>query len=302
MDADSIDKRRSVGVVVPCHNNALQLYALLRSLIVQDDPPEEIVVIDDNSYASELYEIVRLARTHKCQYARLPEPNTASEELGRRSLARNIGTKLLGTDIVLYLDGDMILDKRYIAETRSIHSTHRRCYVRGHRLSVSEVKQQKGIEHILLELNEQSLPKSELFLDYVLKDHHDLMSVGRGGVFLDRWDWCASNNLSVCKEDIVNIGGWDERYVGWGEEDMDFSYRLFRSGLLPLRASSEAASAYHLDHHIDRVNNRRTLEKNAILLLAKYPQVTIRRRRAYERYDLKVQDLEWQANTLRNSK
>jgi len=99
-----------------------------------------------------------------------------------------------------------------------------------------------------------------------------LCSTGLTGL-LGRWDWCASNNLSVRRHFVRAARGWDERFVGWGEEDMDFAYRMFLLGLRSMTQVSGPLFAVHIAHQVDRDANRRSLQDNAQYFVGKFPEV-----------------------------
>lgn len=101
-----------------------------------------------------------------------------------------------------------------------------------------------------------------------------------------RWDFCASNNLSVRKSHVMKIGKWDEAFTGWGEEDIDFAYRLYVSGITPVIPTEGTIYAYHLDHDVERELNRFTLGENARYFVRKYPAMQEFRKDVYLNYDI----------------
>jgi hypothetical protein len=108
----------SLGVVIPCHNNSWQLSGVLMALKEQSTRPEAVVVVDDNSNPVEEQQLRSLCRKLAVSYRKLPPPQTDSEALGRRSHARNAGTRCLDTDLIPYLDGDVLLGPRYVEEIK----------------------------------------------------------------------------------------------------------------------------------------------------------------------------------------
>jgi len=98
-------------------------------------------------------------------------------------------------------------------------------------------------------------------------------------------------HLSVRNEHASQIGYWDENFVGWGEEDIDFSFRLYRSGLTPIHLISDKAASFHLEHHIDHETNTFTLKRNGRYLLGKFPELAEYRKEAYARHDVNIDDL-----------
>lgn len=277
----------SVGVVVPCHNNSRELYGVLKSLRSQTSQPETIVVVDDNSSSIEQRKLRSLCLRFRALYKKLPNPQNQLERLGRRSQARNAGTKSVNTDVVLYLDGDMLLTPTYVEEIRDYHRVLPKVYIRAQRFEIPAETQESGIDACLQTVSKQPTLGVRRDAEYVISPDDFVWQQLYRSLYQDKWEWCASNNLSVRREHVAAIGYWDENFVGWGEEDMDFSFRLYRLGLKPTILISEAA-AYHLEHPIDHATNLSTLMRNAKYLLNKFPAIAPYREEAYKRYHLKI--------------
>ena len=281
----------SLGVVVPSHNGSWQLDGVLRSLDCQSVRPETVVVVDDGSDPWEERRVRSLCRDLGALYTRLPPPRSGREALGRRSHARNLGTKCLDTDVILYLDGDMLLCPTYIEEIKRCHSIFGKVYIRGRRYGIPAACQANGIEICLNAIAKKQLGAPLQSVRYVAEPQSSAGPLVRGTAYRDRWEWCASNNMSVRSEYVAQIGYWDEGFLGWGEEDMDFSFRLFRLGLTPLVLQTDDAAAYHLDHEVDYEMNRMTLRENGKYLMGKFPGIGVYRKEAYARYGINIEDL-----------
>ena len=278
----------TLGVVIPCHNNSRQLYGVLKSLIHQTVRPETIVVVDDNSDSWQESRLRSLCRCCRVYYRKLAAPRNRLEALGRRSHARNVGTVCLDTDIILYLDGDMLLDPGYVEAIKFYHRALPEVYVRGQRFSIPVTCQARGMEACLSAIG---IPGETLSLPYVTCPKDFVWQNVFEGAYRDRWEWCASNNLSVRREYVARIGYWDENFVGWGEEDIDFSFRLHKIGLTPILLVSNAAAAFHLEHDISHEANALALRRNAKYLLAKSPEIAPYREEAYGHYGITIQQL-----------
>ena len=280
----------SLGVVIPCHNNSWQLSGVLTSLAYQTVKPDAVVVVDDNSNGPEAHSLRQLCRTCGAIYTRLARPRNELEALGRRSHARNAGTSLLDTDVVLYLDGDMLLNSGYVQEVKLYHAALPRIYLRGLRYCIPTEQQSRGYDNCLSEFLRECQATAPSPVDYVGADDH-LPHLSEKRARYDRWEWCASNNLSVRRRYAIEIGCWDQNFLGWGEEDIDFSFRLFRLGLTPMLLTGVNANCYHLDHYVDRRANQMTLKRNAAYLINKWPGIAEYRRAAYAQYQIDVDDL-----------
>jgi GT2 family glycosyltransferase len=197
----------------------------------------------------------------------------------------------LDTDLILYLDGDMLLCPKYIEEIKRYHSILGKAYIRGRRYGIPADYQANGIEICLDAIAKKQLVAPLQSVGYVAEPQDFAEKLVCGTAYRDRWEWCASNNLSVRSEYVAQIGYWDEGFLGWGEEDIDFSFRLCRLGLTPLILESDDAAAYHLDHQVDYETNRMTLRENGKYLIGKFPGIEGYRREAYARYGINIEDL-----------
>jgi GT2 family glycosyltransferase len=284
-------QRQSLGVVIPCRDNSWQLRGVLGALVAQTTRPDVVIVVDDNSSPPEQRRLQSLCAAFSAAYHRLPEPRSVSETLGRRSHARNAGTKRLKTDLVLYLDGDMLLGPRYVEEVKHCHARLGRVYVRGRRDSFSAALQRSGMENCLREVAKHETARLTTPVSYAIPPEGPALQRAYGDAYLDRWEWCASNNLSLKVKHAADVGYWDEAFLGWGEEDIDFSFRLHQSGLVPIYLASEGTIAHHLEHRVDRERNALTLRANARHLLNKFPHVVEQRRQAYACFGIDVDEL-----------
>lgn len=96
----------------------------------------------------------------------------------------------------------------------------------------------------------------------------------------------AFGNAAVCREDLVRVNGFDEEYVGWGQEDDDLGWRLYFAGVRPVPLVNRAlvSHIYHPPRHgnwangrnIDRYRKPRTSARCATGLDAHpHPDVTV---------------------------
>ena len=162
----------SMSVVIPCHNNACSLEVVLRSLVLQSSVPEEIICVDDSSECRNYQEIASLARSYGAQLFRLPRIRVP---VGRRSMARNLGSRVARGEVLLYLDGDMILGPCYVEAIRRIHALDPKAI--HVRLPLALVKR---IDHLGVEWGTHRAATMEKLLEDALSDL-DALERGGGG-------------------------------------------------------------------------------------------------------------------------
>lgn len=73
-----------------------------------------------------------------------------------------------------------------------------------------------------------------------------------------------SCNMGAWSRDVLRVGGFDERFTGWGLEDSEFAIRLYKLGLKRLDPQF-AAICFHL-WHPERPRDR--YQENNVILQA----------------------------------
>ena len=89
---------RSISVIVPVHNKAVELSQCLRALTECREAPSEIIVVDDQSTEN----IQEVAARHGARYFRTPWR-------GGPALGRNLGAKHASCEILLFVDADVVV-------------------------------------------------------------------------------------------------------------------------------------------------------------------------------------------------
>jgi len=252
----------SLGVVIPCHNNDRGLEWILEALTPQLCDRDEVIVVDDHSDRPP-------AVPHHMRRVRLASLQRGNGP-GNRSGGRNEGWRTCDADIVVFLDGDMVPCPNFIASLRHLHSEHHGAVVKPARFALSREEQARGKAWCLRDV----ATEARWFAGRAARTRENCTRTAH-------WYYAASNALSVERRYVEQIGGWDEGYHGWGEEDMDFAYRLHRAGLGFVFPAPEWLYAVHLDH--DAADNwAESLERNARRFVGKFPEVYEVRLPAYQ--------------------
>ncbi|MES2151331.1 MAG: glycosyltransferase family 2 protein [Pseudomonadota bacterium] len=254
----------SISVVITTYNRPDALEAVIEACFAQDDKNFEVIIADDGSTANTQQCIARLQAR-----APLPLSHVWQPDIGfRAAMARNRGTLAARGEYIVFLDGDCVPQRDFIAR-------HRKLARRGYLVSGSRV---------LL---------SAALTERVLGEKIDLQGLGLGAKLayrfqghinkvlqlLVRWpDWARESrrftwrrikscNLGVWRSDLELVNGFDESFTGWGHEDSDLVVRLFNAGVMR-KDGAFATEVFHLWHR-EAVRDQESSNRSVVLARAK---------------------------------
>ena len=219
----------NLSVVIPCHNNAWAVNWICEALMPQLRRHDEIVLVDDHSAST-----VRPPRLAGRAGVTLVRRDGATPN---RAAARNAGWRAAKGDIVVFLDGDMVPSPGFAGALARLHEEHRGVAIKSPRMALTRAEQKRGKRSCL-----RAVATPERWIKEPRPARRPRC------VRTPHWYLAASNALSVERRFVERIGGWDEAYQGWGEEDMDFAYRLHLAGLSFVFPAPQWLYAVHLDH------------------------------------------------------
>jgi glycosyltransferase involved in cell wall biosynthesis len=252
-----------ISIIIPCHNNKENLKWILKSVNCCGADNFEIICIDDASTEN----IKETAQYFGARYFRLPGSTP-----GRRALARNIGHKLSNGKISFYIDGDVIPEPRLIRYSFKLHNEQRKAVVKYPVYSLPERHHKIRLEEIANAIVNHNIRE---FGPYVTKhcgiDTRPLPKRLRGKK-TKIWVLCASHCTSFEKVEVDKVGGWDDSFNGWGEEDLELAYRLYQSNNYFIYPHRKFGAGYHLDHPSNWDEKLPSLKQNISYFRSKYPE------------------------------
>ncbi|MFJ6200067.1 glycosyltransferase [Micromonospora sp. NPDC092111] len=213
-----------ISVVVPSYDSGPQVRRLLRCLALCElDAGDslEVVVVDDGSTDDTGDLLAGLDLPYPLAYLFLPRTSASG-----RAAARNAGVGKASGDVVVLVDADQIVAPGFVAAHARYHRLRTDLVVAGPRgdLAPGAIDD----ERLAREFSLDAMP------EVVGWDGRDRVM----GVFSENfnnlatcWHYAFSCNLSVRREHLLAVGGFDERFLGWGLEDSELGYRLRRRGL-----------------------------------------------------------------------
>ena len=252
----------SLSFVIPCHNNARNLDWILEALTPQLHIRDQVVAVDDHS-ANAVPAPSRVGRARLTLVRRDDgSPNRAS--------ARNKGWRASDGEVVVFLDGDMVPSPGFAGALRRLHAAHRGVAIKSPRMALTRTEQKRGKRECL-----RDVATPERWIEGPRRARRPRCAR------TSHWYLAASNALSVERRFVTRIDGWDEEYQGWGEEDMDFAYRLHLAGLSFVFPEPRWLYAVHLDHP-PTDGWATSLDRNARRFVHKFPEVYEVRLPAYQ--------------------
>ena len=223
-----MDTSTSVAILISTYNWPQALKQTLRSGANQTILPNEVLIADDGSDER----TANLIQQFKTNHPTLNIKHVWHEDNGFRLAAiRNKAIRMAESDYIIQIDGDIIIDKNFIADHLSIKAIG--YFVTGSRLLLGT-----------------RIP----FLKRLLQNTYKTK-----GKHLDYVKGC---NMAFWKSDLYLVNGYDESFIGWGREDSDICIRLINAGVKK-KFIKFCAVQYHLHHPLA---SRDQFEANDVLI------------------------------------
>lgn len=201
----------------------------------------EVVVSDDGSTDETAALVAQRAATAPFRIAFTSRPHDGF----RLARVRNDGARLARGKRLLFLDGDCLLPRNHVA----VHLARcREGVATGGDCGRLDELQSRSVDPTTLDANavHQLLPAKERA---ALKRR------------LRKWRWYSlighptkprlvGNNICIHRRDFEEVNGFDERFVGWGQEDDDITLRLRAVGVR-LETVLDRTCSLHVWHPTD---------------------------------------------------
>jgi len=196
-----------LSVVIPTYNRLDRLQHVLPTLLNQTLAPEayELVLADSNSSDGTADYVTALAREYPQRIRHLPGAYTS------RAAARNAGIQAALGRTVLFTDADILA-----AETLLERHARRQREAAGRAIAVV------GCELQVTSLEDYRRQRDDA------SARRPLHPASRQRL---SWLYFLTGNASVQREKLLEVGGFDEQFTGYGHEDLELGYRLEKSGV-----------------------------------------------------------------------
>jgi validoxylamine A glucosyltransferase len=221
----------SLSVILPTCDDDIRLEWVLEGLCRQTVEPSEVIVVNDAGPSATEKLVLSFRGRLPVQYHYFG----GSKQYQRSAAARNLGVRTSTGSLLLFLDGDMVPDPDLVAAHLAHHVEGIAFFGYRRHYPIDLVQRFPGALDYA-SLRHASYPDPRL-AHYTVWERPELFRH-----FL-------SCNCSVPADIFCALGGFDERYEGWGGEDIDLGWRLVKSSvsIYPLWGIGVGT---HLDHKL----------------------------------------------------
>ncbi len=235
--------QRHVSVVVSTYERPNYLCLVLEALCRQTLLPAEVLIADDGSSDATGRALAEMAGNVPFKLVRIWQP----DEGFRAARSRNNAIHRARHDAMAFLDQDTLphrtwleCDMEHLGPGRICigHILHMRESAAGD-LDLESVKRGEFEEWHDPEENRRLGSLQRKVAAYGLLRRLGLGIRGRPAV--------GFGNVAAWRQDLLNVNGFDEEYVGWGQEDDDLGWRLYMAGVQPIAMVNKALVS-HIPH------------------------------------------------------
>jgi glycosyltransferase involved in cell wall biosynthesis len=239
------------SVIIPSYNRQALLEMVLKGLerqTIAQSLFEVIVVLDGGKDDS------NLMLTTWQQSKRIANLEWHWQVNSGQAAARNKGVALAKAPVVLFLDDDVVPEPDLLEVHLAWHSQNLPIAVLGDCLIVKEKHESQYLIDVWAWWEDKYHQRS-------LAGHYP------------NWrDFCAGN-VSLRRQDFLEVGGFDTRFKGYGGEDYELGYRLQQAKVQFIADRQAKARHYHRTTVTAMLRAKRQEAHGDVLLGRKHPEL-----------------------------
>ena len=252
-----------ITVIVSTYNRPDALDLVLSALAEQDYANFEVIVADDGSGEA----TASLIREHQLSWRRPLHHVWQPDEGFRLSAIRNRGILKATGKYIVFLDGDCVARTNWLSWHATLARKER--FVTGSKIKLSPAFTNEVLAN-RLPLHRSTLQRAA-WMRLTGRANHFLYFASLPDGYWRHYKPKSSRrmygcNMAVWTEDLNAVGGFDERYQGWGCEDNDLAVRLINAGIYRKegRYATDVLHLWHQEADRSRANHHRRLLQTVV--------------------------------------
>lgn len=215
-----------ISLIIAVYNRVHLLRKSLMALNNQSILPDELILSDDGSDEDIIGGIQDIVKNFS-----FPVKIVRQAHKGfRLARCRNNSVRASNGDFLIFFDQDVIHTKDYL-KTFINHKKSKR-FLTAYPIRLSEEQSEKITEDCIInyDFHKYLLPEQKNKIkNQFVKDY--ISFIGQKLLFVKRKPKLRGGFCAINREDYLNVNGYDEKFVGWGNEDDDIRRRLYKSGV-----------------------------------------------------------------------
>ncbi len=235
-----------ISAIITTYNRPDHLRAALLALSRQSVKPDELIVADDGSDDSTKKVIEDFATV-----AKIPVAHVWQEHKGfRAAKSRNNALRVAEGRFIAFVDQDGLAHSNWLAQHIALGKPGH--FNIGGLLMLNENETSALSEKAIASGKFESFhsPEEEKRLARLHRKASMYGFLRKLGIGIKNKPRLDSGNFSAYRADLEKVNGFDENYIGWGQEDDDLGRRLFTVGIRP-RPVITSAKVTHIWHPRD---------------------------------------------------
>jgi len=226
-----------IAVIVSTFNWPEALQLVLTSLLQQTILPDEIIIADDGSDEATRHTINLFRKKFPIPVRHFWQTRNGFQ----KTLIVNKAVAATRCDYIIQIDGDIIAHPHFVED--HMDAAEKGFYVRGSRTLLDKYT---TLEFLHQNRSRKIFPFSSGIKNRLNSIHHRSLSQ----MFI-KYKRESGNvhgcNLAYWRKDFVAANGYDNRFKGWGHEDIELAARLVNAGVLQKKIKFTAV-CYKLPH------------------------------------------------------
>lgn len=248
----------SVSLIITTYNWPEALNLCLKSILSQTIMPDEIIIADDGSTTG----TATIVENYREKFG-VPLIHVWQEDNGfQLSKIRNKAIAKASGDYIIQIDGDLILEKNFIADHLQFSTPAH--FVSGTRVQISS--------NLSLKLMKAEIIEVPLFSKDITNLSNGIRSSILSRFLAKRYKvkdpaYVRGCNMAFWRIDLLKVNGYNEDIIGWGREDSELAIRLINSGIEKkiLKFGGITFHLYHPEVVRKNLTSNDTILNNTIL-------------------------------------